>query len=347
MVSERVREERNRLESILMEQFYENTDLTDEEIETAIEQRILEVSRKQYLTVTEKQELKKELYNTFRKLDILSSLLEDKEVSEIMINGYNHIFIEKNGVLHEAAEVFRNEERLHNVIQQIVGNCNRIVNETVPIVDARLADGSRINVVLPPVAMDGAVMTIRKFSKDFFTIDKLIALNTITKEAAHFLEQLVYAKYNIFVSGGREQEIDFIEKRMNEIEVVVAELQNLEGLDRDIVDSFIKRIEIAKDGTINVLLYGTGIKSFNVTSWNERQANKKPVSSFVCKDIEYSFNQELYMDLVECEKNKDVRNILLFSYIFYMRNNEIPSKCDSLYMRKEDNNVLVRVFILL
>ncbi len=201
-MSERVREERNRLESILMEQFYENTDLTDEEIETAIEQRILEVSRKQYLTVTEKQELKKELYNTFRKLDILSSLLEDKEVSEIMINGYNHIFIEKNGVLHEAAEVFRNEERLHNVIQQIVGNCNRIVNETVPIVDARLADGSRINVVLPPVAMDGAVMTIRKFSKDFFTIDKLIALNTITKEAAHFLEQLVYAKYNIFVSGG-------------------------------------------------------------------------------------------------------------------------------------------------
>ncbi len=201
-MSSRVREERNRLESILMEIFYEKSDLSDEEIETIIENHILESSRKHYLTVCEKQELKQDLYNTFRKLDILSSLLEDKDVTEIMINGYNHIFIEKNGVLHEATEMFRSEERLHNVIQQIVGNCNRIVNETVPIVDARLSDGSRINVVLPPVAIDGAVMTIRKFSKDFFTIDRLIALHTITEEAAHFLECLVYAKYNIFVSGG-------------------------------------------------------------------------------------------------------------------------------------------------
>ena len=150
-----------------------------------------------------------------------------------------------------------------------------------------------------------------------------------------------------FSNEAKEQEIDFIERRMKEIEAVVVELQNLQELDRGIVDSFIKRIEVAKEGTINVLLYGTGIKSFNVTSWNKRQANKKPVSSFVCKDIEYSFNQELYMGLVESEKNKDVRYISLFSYIFYMRNNEIPSKCDSLYMRKEDNNVLVRVFILL
>ncbi len=201
-MSSRVREERNRLEPILMEIFYEKSDLSDEEIETIIENHILESSREHYLTVCEKQELKQDLYNTFRKLDILSSLLEDKDVTEIMINGYNHIFIEKNGVLHEATEMFRSEERLHNVIQQIVGNCNRIVNETVPIVDARLSDGSRINVVLPPVAIDGAVMTIRKFSKDFFTIDRLIALHTITEEAAHFLECLVYAKYNIFVSGG-------------------------------------------------------------------------------------------------------------------------------------------------
>lgn len=198
----RVREEKNRLESILMDIFYENANLSDEEIEKIIENHVLEASSKHYLTLCEKQELKQDLYNTFRKLDILSSLLEDEEITEIMINGYNHIFIEKRGVLHEAPEIFRSEERLHNVIQQIVGSCNRIVNETVPIVDARLSDGSRINVVLPPVALDGAVMTIRKFSKDFFTIDKLIALHTITEEAAHFLESLVFAKYNIFVSGG-------------------------------------------------------------------------------------------------------------------------------------------------
>ena len=197
-----VREEKNRLESILMDIFYENANLSDEEIEKIIENHVLEASSKHYLTLCEKQELKQDLYNTFRKLDILSSLLEDEEITEIMINGYNHIFIEKRGVLHEAPEIFRSEERLHNVIQQIVGSCNRIVNETVPIVDARLSDGSRINVVLPPVALDGAVMTIRKFSKDFFTIDKLIALHTITEEAAHFLESLVFAKYNIFVSGG-------------------------------------------------------------------------------------------------------------------------------------------------
>ncbi|MBE5941510.1 MAG: CpaF family protein [Lachnospiraceae bacterium] len=197
-----VREEKNRLESILMDIFYENANLSDEEIEKMIENHVLEASSKHYLTLCEKQELKQDLYNTFRKLDILSSLLEDEEITEIMINGYNHIFIEKRGVLHEASEFFRSEERLHNVIQQIVGSCNRIVNETVPIVDARLSDGSRINVVLPPVALDGAVMTIRKFSKDFFTIDKLIALHTITEEAAHFLESLVFAKYNIFVSGG-------------------------------------------------------------------------------------------------------------------------------------------------
>lgn len=198
----RVREEKNRLESILMDIFYENANLSDEEIEKIIESHVLEASSKHYLTLCEKQELKQDLYNTFRKLDILSSLLEDEEITEIMINGYNHIFIEKRGVLHEAPEFFRSEERLHNVIQQIVGSCNRIVNETVPIVDARLSDGSRINVVLPPVALDGAVMTIRKFSKDFFTIDKLIALHTITEEAALFLESLVFAKYNIFVSGG-------------------------------------------------------------------------------------------------------------------------------------------------
>lgn len=119
-----------------------------------------------------------------------------------MINGKDHIFIEKQGKLSEVSEVFSDEERLRNVIQQIVSSCNRMVNETVPIVDARLEDGSRVNVVLPPVALDGAVMTIRKFPKEFFTMEKLLELGSITKEAADFLKTLVHAKYNIFISGG-------------------------------------------------------------------------------------------------------------------------------------------------
>lgn len=176
--------------------------ITDEEIKALIEEEVLIRSRQIYLTVEDKRQLKKELFNVFRRLDILSGFLEDDEVSEIMINGYRHIFLEKNGKLIEAKESFSSEERLRNVIQQIVSSCNRIVNETNPIVDARLSDGSRVNVCLPPVALDGATMTIRKFPKEFFTMDKLIEMNSITGECAAFLKKLVVAGYNIFISGG-------------------------------------------------------------------------------------------------------------------------------------------------
>lgn len=176
--------------------------ITDEEIKALIEEEVMIRSRQIYLTVEDKRQLKKELFNVFRRLDILSGFLEDDEVSEIMINGYRHIFLEKNGKLIEAKESFSSEERLRNVIQQIVSSCNRIVNETNPIVDARLSDGSRVNVCLPPVALDGATMTIRKFPKEFFTMDKLIEMNSITGECAAFLKKLVVAGYNIFISGG-------------------------------------------------------------------------------------------------------------------------------------------------
>ena len=142
------------------------------------------------------------MFYSFRKLDVLSHLLEDEDVSEIMINGKDHLFIEKKGKLYRVTETFSSEESLRNIIQQIVSSCNRIVNETTPIVDARLEDGSRVNVVLPPIALDGAVMTIRKFPKDFFTMDKLIQMNSITEEVALFLKKLVEARYNIFISGG-------------------------------------------------------------------------------------------------------------------------------------------------
>ena len=194
--------EKEHLQKKLLDHLDYNKHLTDEEIEEIIEKEVLQRGREIYLSVEEKQQLKKELFNSFRRLDVLSGLLEDADVTEIMINGSGNIFVEKKGRLYKAEEVFSDEERLRNVIQQIVSSCNRIVNETTPIVDARLEDGSRVNVVLPPIALDGAVMTIRKFSKEIFTIEKLIELGSITQEAADFLQSLVYAKYNIFVSGG-------------------------------------------------------------------------------------------------------------------------------------------------
>lgn len=201
-MTDRLEQEKLNIHNQLLEQMDLSSNLTDQEINKIIEQAVLNRGRSVYFSIEEKRILKKELFNALRRLDVLSELLEDEDISEIMINGQNHIFIEKKGELKQASISFSSEERLRNVIQQIVSSCNRIVNETVPIVDARLADGSRVNVVLPPVALDGAVMTIRKFPKEFFTMEKLIAMNTITKQAADFLKQLVRAKYNIFISGG-------------------------------------------------------------------------------------------------------------------------------------------------
>lgn len=198
----RLEKEKQYLHKILEDHFDLNQELTDEEIKEYIENSIIERSREVLFTFEEKKRLKKELFNIFRRLDILSDLLEDETISEIMINGPNNIFIEKNGRLFPTQKSFSSEERLRAVIQQIVSSCNRMVNETVPIVDARLSDGARVNVVLPPVALDGAVMTIRKFSKEFFTMDKLIQMGTITEEASQFLKMLVLAKYNLFISGG-------------------------------------------------------------------------------------------------------------------------------------------------
>ena len=198
----RLEQEKLNIHDRLLEQMDLSSDLTDAEIAEIIEQAVLARGRDVYLSIGEKRALKKELFNALRKLDVLSELLEDEDISEIMVNGQNHIFIEKKGELTRASVSFSSEERLRNVIQQIVSSCNRIVNETVPIVDARLTDGSRVNVVLPPVALDGAVMTIRKFPREFFTMEKLIDMGSITMQAAEFLKRLVGARYNIFVSGG-------------------------------------------------------------------------------------------------------------------------------------------------
>lgn len=147
-------------------------------------------------------EFGRDLFNAFRKLDILQELLEDESITEIMINGLENIFVEKGGEIHQYEKRFVSRKKLEDIAQQIASGCNRTVNEAEPIVDARLPDGSRVNLVLPPVALNGPIITIRKFPKEGITMKRLIAWGSISKEAAEFLEKLVKAKYNMFISGG-------------------------------------------------------------------------------------------------------------------------------------------------
>ena len=142
------------------------------------------------------------IFNSIRKLDVLQEILEDNSITEIMVNGSNHIFIEKEGSLIPYPKSFSSQSKLEDVVQQIVGKVNRRVNEADPIVDVRLFDGSRVNVVLPPVALEGPVVTIRKFPEQPISMDRLVEIGSITEEAAGFLMKLVQAKYNIFISGG-------------------------------------------------------------------------------------------------------------------------------------------------
>ena len=159
-----------------------------------------EITSLKNVEIKNKQKLRKMIFNSFQGYDVLSDLLEDKTTTEIMINSYNEIFIERQGKKYKLDEAFENEEQVENIIQQIVGKINRVVNTSSPIVDARLDDGSRVNIVLPPIALKGATITIRKFP-EAITIDKLIEYGSITKEASDFLKDLVKAGYNIFISG--------------------------------------------------------------------------------------------------------------------------------------------------
>ena len=159
-----------------------------------------EIAALKNLEIKNKQKLRKMIFNSFRGYDVLSDLLEDKTTTEIMINSYNEIFIERLGRKYKLDEAFENEEQVENIVQQIVGRINRVVNTSSPIVDARLDDGSRVNIVLPPIALKGATITIRKFPETI-TIEKLIEYGSITKEASEFLKDLVKAGYNIFISG--------------------------------------------------------------------------------------------------------------------------------------------------
>jgi len=184
----------------------ENLDLSqevnDEELMNLITNILKEEEGEQHIALKEKIRIGRELFNAFRKLNILQELLEDSEITEIMINGTENIFIEKKGKIFLSDKRFLSQERLEDVAQQIVSETNRMVNEAMPIADARLKDGSRVNIVLPPIALNGPIITIRKFANEPITMKKLIQLESINEAAATFLQRLICAKYNIFISGG-------------------------------------------------------------------------------------------------------------------------------------------------
>jgi len=177
-------------------------EITEEDLYHRIDQAIMQAARENFLTLEKKEKLRQELYASIRGLDILEEILEEESVTEIMINGAEDIFLEEGGKIHRWSGKFESRQKLEDIIQLIVAKANRIVNEANPIVDARLSDGSRVNVILPPVALNGPIVTIRKFSKDPFTMERLVELGAITRTAADFLKVLVEAKYNIFICGG-------------------------------------------------------------------------------------------------------------------------------------------------
>ncbi len=195
------REMLDRLKREVRQELEGSSQIEEEALWECIERAILQETKQRYLPLNRRLELRSRLYDGFRRLDILQELVDDPQVTEIMVNGANRIFVEKGGKIFEWEQNFENLEQLEDMIQQIVSRINRAVNVASPIADARLEDGSRVHVVLPPVALDGPVVTIRKFPEPI-TAARLIELGSLTEEAAQFLERLVRAGYNIFISGG-------------------------------------------------------------------------------------------------------------------------------------------------
>ncbi len=195
-------EVKQRLRETVLSSFDYSSEITEDVLYGRIDGAILAEARESFLSLSDKQRLRKELYHSIRGLDILEELLEREDITEIMINGAEHIFIEENGKLRTWERRFESKQKLEDIVQRIVAGANRTVNEASPIADARLADGSRVNILLPPVALNGPIVTIRKFSKEPFTMERLIDLEAISLDAAEFLRKLVQAKYNIFVCGG-------------------------------------------------------------------------------------------------------------------------------------------------
>lgn len=191
-----------KLRQMLMEELDLSRELSDKEILDVIDELILNQIKDVRLALKEKVQLRQELFYSVRKLDVLQELVDDETVTEIMVNGPDTIFVERAGKLMKWHKSFTSAEKLEDVIQQIVGKCNRVINESMPIVDARLENGSRVNAVIYPVALNGPILTIRRFPEHPITMEKLIALGSITQECAEFLEKLVKARYSMVIGGG-------------------------------------------------------------------------------------------------------------------------------------------------
>ena len=192
---------RNLRESVMEEMDF-SSEISDEKLFARIDYALMRESRKRLLSIEERTRLRRRVFDSFRRLDILQELLEDESVTEIMVNGMESIYLERGGRLSRWDRTFDSEEKLMDVVQQMAARVNRVVNTSSPIVDARLSDGSRIHVVLPPAAPDGPILTIRKFPSEPITMEQMIRIGSITREASVFLQRLVLAGYNLFISGG-------------------------------------------------------------------------------------------------------------------------------------------------
>lgn len=193
---------KNQISESIRQKIDLSREVTDAEIQDMINDMVVSLGRKYALSLDERQELGKSVFHSIRKMDVLQELVDCDEVTEIMINGTDNIFIEKAGHILKWDKHFETREKLEDVIQQIVAKCNRVVNEASPIVDARLENGSRVNIVLSPVALNGPIVTIRRFPEHPISMKDLLQFGSITQEAAQTLERLVMAGYNIFISGG-------------------------------------------------------------------------------------------------------------------------------------------------
>ena len=191
----------NEIRRNVLERMDLSREMSDEEIEELIGEEAFHCMRREKFSLRERVRIEQKVFNSLRKLDALQELIDDPQVTEIMVNGPKHIFYEKDGQVCEWGESFESEEKMQDVIQQIVGRHNRVVNQSMPIVDTRLMDGSRVNIVLSPIAIDGAAITIRKFPEKPFCMEELIRGGAISEEAADLLETLVRARYSILVSG--------------------------------------------------------------------------------------------------------------------------------------------------
>ena len=177
-------------------------DLEDEEIWDIISRAASEEVKQKSISLRDRIELEKRVFDSLKRLDVLQELIDDTEVTEIMVNGPDSIFYEKNGCIQQYDGRFSSEEKMQDIIQQIVGRHNRVVNQSSPIVDTRLVDGSRVNIVLFPISLGGSAISIRKFPKEPYNMEKLIAIGSVSKEVSEMLKLLVKAKYSIFISGG-------------------------------------------------------------------------------------------------------------------------------------------------